>query len=41
MIQKAMELDENDFECNRLMHEINKAYEDFEQSEFYGKKLTT
>ena len=38
MIQKAMELDENDFECNRLMHEINKAYEDFEQSEFYGKK---
>ena len=38
MIQRAMELDENDFECNRLMHEINKAYEDFEQSEFYGKK---
>ena len=33
-----MELDENDFECNRLMHEINKAYEDFDQSEFYGKK---
>ena len=38
MIQKAIDLDENDFECNRLMHEINKAYEDFEQSEFYGKK---
>tara|TARA_B100000029_G_scaffold57771_1_gene52182 strand:+ start:457 stop:2247 length:1791 start_codon:yes stop_codon:yes gene_type:complete len=38
MIQKAIELDENDFECNRLMHEINKAYEDFDQSEFYGKK---
>jgi len=38
MIQKALDLDENDFECNRIMHEINKAYEDFEQSEFYGKK---
>jgi len=38
MIQKAMELDENDFECNRIMHEINKIYEDFEKSEFYGKK---
>jgi len=38
MIQKALELDENDFECNRLMHEVNKAFEDFEQSEFYGKK---
>ncbi len=38
MIQKALELDENDFECNRLMHEVNKAFEDFDQSEFYGKK---
>ncbi len=38
MIEKAMELDDNDFECNRLMHEINKAYEEFEKSEFYGKK---
>ena len=41
MIQKALDLDENDFECNRIMHEINKAYEDFEQSEFTARKLTT
>ena len=38
MIQKALELDENDFECNRLLCEINKFFEDFEQSEFFGKK---
>ena len=38
MIQKALELDENDFECHRLLCEINKFFEDFEQSEFYGKK---
>jgi len=38
MIQKALELDENDFECNRLLCEINKFFEDFEQSEYYGKK---
>ena len=38
MIQKAMELDESDFECNRLMHEINKAFHDFDQSELYGKR---
>ena len=38
MIQKALELDENDFECNRLLCELNKLFEDFEQSEFYGRK---
>ena len=38
MIQKALELDENDFECNRLLCEINKFFEDFDQSEFFGKK---
>ena len=38
MIQKAIDLDENDFECNRLMHEINKAFHDFDQSELYGKR---
>ena len=37
-IQKARELDENDFECNRLLCEINKFFEDFVQAEFYGKK---
>jgi len=38
MIQKASELDENDFECNRLLCEINKFFEDFEQAEYYGNK---
>ena len=38
MIQKALELDENDFECNRLLCGINKFFEDYEQSEFYGRK---
>ncbi len=38
MIQKALELDENDFECNRILCEVNKFFEDFDQSEFYGKK---
>jgi len=37
-IQKAQELDENDLECNRILCEINKFFEDFEQSEYYGKK---
>ena len=32
MIQKALEIDENDFECNRLLCEINKFFEDFEQA---------
>ena len=38
LIQKALELDENDLECNRILCELNKLFEDFEQSEFYGKK---
>tara|TARA_Y100001970_G_scaffold283629_1_gene399291 strand:+ start:235 stop:2001 length:1767 start_codon:yes stop_codon:yes gene_type:complete len=38
MIEKAIEIDENDFECNRLLCEINKFFEDFEKSEYYGKK---
>ena len=38
MVQKASEIDENDFECNRLMCEINKLFEDFEKSEYHGKK---
>ncbi len=38
MIQKALELDENDFECNRILCEVNKFFEDFDQSEFYGRK---
>ncbi len=38
LIEKALDLDENDFECNRIMCEINKAFEDFGQSEFYGRK---
>ena len=37
-IQKAQELDENDLECNRILCEINKFFEDFEQSEYYGRK---
>ena len=37
-IQKAHELDENDLECNRILCEINKFFEDFEQSEYYGRK---
>jgi len=38
LIQKALELDENDLECNRILCELNKLFEDFEKSEFYGKK---
>ena len=38
LIQKALELDENDLECNRILCELNKLFEDFEQSECYGKK---
>jgi adenylate cyclase len=38
MIQKALEIDDNDFECNRILCEVNKFFEDFEQSEFYGRK---
>jgi len=38
LIQKALDLDENDLECNRILCELNKLFEDFEQSEFYGKK---
>ena len=38
LIQKALEIDENDLECNRILCELNKLFEDFEQSEFYGKK---
>ena len=38
LIQKALELDENDLECNRILCELNKLFEDFEQSEYYGKK---
>ena len=38
LIEKALDLDENDFECNRIMCEINKAFEDFERSEFFGRK---
>jgi adenylate cyclase len=38
MIQTALEIDHNDFECNRIMCEINKSFEDFDQSEFYGRK---
>ena len=38
LIQKALELDENDLECNRILCELNKLFEDFEQSEVYGKK---
>ena len=38
LIEKALELDENDLECNRILCELNKLFEDFEQSEFYGKK---
>ena len=38
LIQKALELDENDLECNRILCELNKLFEDFDQSEFYGKK---
>ena len=37
-IQKAQEIDENDLECNRILCEINKLFEDFEKSEYYGKK---
>ena len=37
---KASELDENDFECNRLLCEINKFFEDFEQAEYYGNKAS-
>ena len=37
-IQKAQELDENDLECNRILCEINKLFEDFEKSEYYGRK---
>ena len=37
-IQRAQELDENDLECNRILCEINKFFEDFEQSEYYGRK---
>ena len=37
-IQKAQELDENVLECNRILCEINKFFEDFEQSEYYGRK---
>ena len=38
MIQKSMDLDENDFECHRLLCEINKFFKDFEQAEYYGRK---
>jgi adenylate cyclase len=38
MIQKSLELDENDFECHRLLCEINKFFKDFEQAEYYGRK---
>ena len=38
LIQRALELDENDLECNRILCELNKLFEDFEKSEFYGKK---
>jgi len=38
MIEKAIEIDENDFECNRLLCEVNKFFEDFDKSEYYGKK---
>ena len=38
MIQKSLEIDGNDFECHRLLCEINKFFEDFEQSEYYGRK---
>jgi adenylate cyclase len=38
MLQKALELDENDMECHRLLCEVNKLFEDFEQSEYYGRK---
>ena len=37
-IKKAQELDENDLECNRILCEINKLFEDFDQSEYYGRK---
>ena len=38
MIKKSLELDENDFECHRLLCEINKFFKDFEQAEYYGRK---
>ena len=38
MIQKSLELDENDFECHRLLCEINKFFNDFEQAEYFGRK---
>ena len=38
MIQKSLDLDENDFESHRLLCEINKFFKDFEQAEYYGRK---
>jgi adenylate cyclase len=38
IIQKSLELDDNDFECHRLLCEINKFFKDFEQAEYYGRK---
>ena len=37
-LQKALDINPNDFECHRMFCEIYKSFEDFEKAELHGRK---
>ena len=37
-LQKALDINPNDFECHRMCCEIYKSFEDFEKAELHGRK---
>ena len=37
-LQKALEINPNDFECHRMFCEIYKSFEDFDKAELHGRK---
>ena len=37
-LEKALDINPNDFECHRMFCEVYKSFEDFEKAEFHGRK---
>ena len=41
LLDKALEVDQNDFECHRMLSEVYLSMHDFEKSKESGHKATT